>query len=280
MKARVVGLETHKHWGVVVATPLFRRRSVERRRRGSDDCWRRGKLLPECVMSCLFTFQILSSSFEAPFCQESEALVQGCAPWLRRPWPRKNSETHNHCRVHSSVVRVADCRSAGPWFKSGRALHCGLTSSGEHNYRLDTEAAKPRPTSGWRAAEPAAWPFFPKTKPPRCKTIKDLLAQTLMHLARQFLVGPGLQEALWPNGYGAGPRKMECRLESLAAYTSFSTGSPCCDGCDGKINDYRNNVPQIAWGRKPFCWPSKSPLALMDTASGCGADGRCREVEQ
>ena len=25
--------------------------------------------------------------------------------------------------VHSSVVRAADCRSAGPWFKSGCALH-------------------------------------------------------------------------------------------------------------------------------------------------------------
>ena len=27
-----------------------------------------------------------------------------------------------HTRVHSSVVRAADCRSAGPWFKSGCAL--------------------------------------------------------------------------------------------------------------------------------------------------------------
>ena len=26
--------------------------------------------------------------------------------------------------VHSSVVRAADCRSAGPWFKSGCALFC------------------------------------------------------------------------------------------------------------------------------------------------------------
>ena len=25
--------------------------------------------------------------------------------------------------VHSSVARAADCRSAGPWFKSGCALH-------------------------------------------------------------------------------------------------------------------------------------------------------------
>ena len=28
--------------------------------------------------------------------------------------------------VHSSVVRAADCRSAGPWFKSGCALACLL----------------------------------------------------------------------------------------------------------------------------------------------------------
>ena len=29
-------------------------------------------------------------------------------------------------RVHSSVVRAADCRSAGPWFKSGCALQANL----------------------------------------------------------------------------------------------------------------------------------------------------------
>ena len=34
--------------------------------------------------------------------------------------------------VHSSVVRAADCRSAGPWFKSGCALcfHDGLSLQG------------------------------------------------------------------------------------------------------------------------------------------------------
>ena len=45
-----------------------------------------------------------------------------------------------HCRVHSSVVRAADCRSAGPWLKSGCALHGGRghsapDPSGEHNHR-------------------------------------------------------------------------------------------------------------------------------------------------
>ena len=49
-------------------------------------------------------------------------------------------DAQNHCRVHSSVVRAADCRSAGPWFKSGCALHCGRdhsdpNTSGEHNWR-------------------------------------------------------------------------------------------------------------------------------------------------
>ena len=32
------------------------------------------------------------------------------------------SPHHHSKRVHSSVVRAADCRSAGPWFKSGCAL--------------------------------------------------------------------------------------------------------------------------------------------------------------
>ena len=58
--------------------------------------------------------------------------------------PRTRARTHTHAKtqtrtpalghrrmapgeshrqwVHSSVVRAADCRSAGPWFKSGRAL--------------------------------------------------------------------------------------------------------------------------------------------------------------
>ena len=31
--------------------------------------------------------------------------------------------------VHSSVVRAADCRSAGPWFKSGCALEVFCTHS-------------------------------------------------------------------------------------------------------------------------------------------------------
>ena len=31
--------------------------------------------------------------------------------------------------VHSSVARAADCRSAGPWFKSGFPLLCNLPSS-------------------------------------------------------------------------------------------------------------------------------------------------------
>jgi hypothetical protein len=38
--------------------------------------------------------------------------------------------------VHSSVVRAADCRSAGPWFKSGCALlpasNCGTWSIHRH----------------------------------------------------------------------------------------------------------------------------------------------------
>ena len=37
--------------------------------------------------------------------------------------PRHPSSIGTH-RVHSSVVRAADCRSAGPWFKSGCALYC------------------------------------------------------------------------------------------------------------------------------------------------------------
>ena len=37
-----------------------------------------------------------------------------------------------HSKWDSSVVRVADCRSAGPWFKSGCALcfHDGLSLQG------------------------------------------------------------------------------------------------------------------------------------------------------
>ena len=35
-----------------------------------------------------------------------------CSGTVLEQWPR----------VHSSVVRAADCRSAGPWFKSGCAL--------------------------------------------------------------------------------------------------------------------------------------------------------------
>ena len=49
-------------------------------------------------------------------------------------------------RVHSSVVRVADCRSAGPWFKSGCALlaDCKLRPTSE-SVRVLTPASSRRP---------------------------------------------------------------------------------------------------------------------------------------
>ena len=40
---------------------------------------------------------------------------------VRRPWSQQVGSQPD-MRVHSSVVRAADCRSAGPWFKSGCAL--------------------------------------------------------------------------------------------------------------------------------------------------------------
>ena len=50
---------------------------------------------------------------------------------VSRPWLPHNTlglvTVQRHCMltfkwVHSSVVRAADCRSAGPWIKSGCAL--------------------------------------------------------------------------------------------------------------------------------------------------------------
>ena len=38
--------------------------------------------------------------------------------------PKSRDEKPAAKWVHSSVVRAADCRSAGPWFKSGCALSC------------------------------------------------------------------------------------------------------------------------------------------------------------
>ena len=38
--------------------------------------------------------------------------------------------------VHSSVVRAADCRSAGPWFKSGCALFLSCVSQSRPSYSL------------------------------------------------------------------------------------------------------------------------------------------------
>ena len=42
-----------------------------------------------------------------------------CVPLARR---RARSHATTDTWVHSSVVRAADCRSAGPWFKSGCSL--------------------------------------------------------------------------------------------------------------------------------------------------------------
>ena len=44
--------------------------------------------------------------------------------------------------VHSSVVRAADCRSAGPWFESGCALHREC-----HHWVSQREWSTPKPES-------------------------------------------------------------------------------------------------------------------------------------
>ena len=67
---------------------------------------------------------------------QSEARgTSGCGRRLRRPplaAADKNAEQKTQRpakRVHSSVVRAADCRSAGPWFKSGCALFAGCVAN-------------------------------------------------------------------------------------------------------------------------------------------------------
>ena len=56
----------------------------------------------------------------------SSKILQKQASALRLSW------------VHSSVVRAADCRSAGPWFKSG----CALSSARARNKDADLHSCK------------------------------------------------------------------------------------------------------------------------------------------
>ena len=54
-----------------------------------------------------------------PLAPELSTFKESCGGQcaLKESWQQPQ-----HARVHSSVVRAADCRSAGPWFKSGCAL--------------------------------------------------------------------------------------------------------------------------------------------------------------
>ena len=54
-------------------------------------------------------------------------------------------------RVHSSVARAADCRSAGPWFKSGCALFVVVSKSVRD--AEETERERERETERGRGIE-------------------------------------------------------------------------------------------------------------------------------
>ena len=64
-------------------------------------------------------------STDAPrLIEQVDRWVQMCG-WICHGATYDYSDAHvqtMHTWVHSSVVRVADCRSAGPWLKSGCAL--------------------------------------------------------------------------------------------------------------------------------------------------------------
>ena len=76
--------------------------------------------------------------------------------------------------VHSSVVRAADCRSAGPWFKSGCALLCGgklgagraiaLNAQVRVSLPLARAGHTPAPTARQRKAWARAFPAAPQVR--------------------------------------------------------------------------------------------------------------------
>ena len=59
----------------------------------------------------------------------------------------KPTAVHYSAWVHSSVVRAADCRSAGPWFKSG----CALFVESRCDRRPQVQVTPPRT---WRTSSP------------------------------------------------------------------------------------------------------------------------------
>ena len=70
-----------------------------------------------------------------------------------------------HARVHSSVVRAADCRSAGPWFKSGCALFIYTLFSRAVSLTLWSWVGAPRwvfvpVLPKWRMSKRTTWMNF------------------------------------------------------------------------------------------------------------------------
>ena len=70
---------------------------------------------------------------------------------------KESLQQPRHAWVHSSVVRAADCRSAGPWFKSG----CALSLQRQCDYSSDESASsssqQPKPSpEGPHAEQPHA----------------------------------------------------------------------------------------------------------------------------
>ena len=109
-------------------------------------------------------------------------------------------------RVHSSVVRAADCRSAGPWFKSGCALisracikYAVFSNWGGSQYQQ--VSFLPSPSSSVVAIHLFIFPGTQSTPP--------ILLETRLHISFQNGFGGGTVE--WAlrramEGYWSSPK--------------------------------------------------------------------------
>ena len=179
-------------------------------------------------------------------------------------------------RVHSSVARAADCRSAGPWFKSGCAL-CLLhattslypystlvprTSSPSHS---KSSCAYTRPGSNWRPS--ACWadviatrPRVPwRSRPPRISVMQRNLPLQLKYewryatcasakilVRRRVLVRDGHKTYTWP---GSNWRPSACEADVIA--TRPQVPWRCCPS-PPRI---RNTGAHATWRPKSYTRP-------------------------
>ena len=91
------------------------------------------------VVEYIVAIDVTRARFPADAYAQAQSDISGDAPWGQKECVQRLPDKRfakSRRWVNSSVVRAADCRSAGPWLKSGLALYVDQGALGQWVFLL------------------------------------------------------------------------------------------------------------------------------------------------